>query len=57
MDDIVGTATPLGFTMCALGGDDEHLCIASAEELALVAQAELEAAWRKAMEEELHVIE
>jgi hypothetical protein len=39
MDDIVGAVTPPGFIVHTLGGDDEHLYIASVEEPASVVHA------------------
>jgi len=55
MDDIVGPESPPGFAIRDLGNG--MLLAVSAEEPASLAQAQKEACWRRAMEEELRSIE
>jgi hypothetical protein len=58
MSDIIGVAPTPGYADRALGtGGGDHLFKINAEEPLLVAQAALEAHWRRVMEEELLAIE
>jgi len=55
MDDVMGPGSPPGYAVRDLG--DGRLLAVSAEEPASLAQAQKEACWRRAMEEELRSIE
>jgi hypothetical protein len=55
VDDVVGPGSPPGYAVRDLG--DGRLLAVSAEEPASLAQAQKEACWRRAMEEELRSIE
>lgn len=55
VDDIVGPGTPPGLAVRELG--DARLLAVSVEEPASLAQAQQEACWRRAMEEEVRSIE
>ena len=55
MDDVMGPGSPSGYAVRDLG--DGRLLAVSAEEPASLAQAQKEACWRRAMEEELRSIE
>jgi hypothetical protein len=55
VDNVIGTATPPGYAVRDLGGG--QLFTVSAEEPGLLAQAEQDPSWCRAMEEELRAIE